>query len=108
MNDLDANGRPIVVVTGVGVVTSLGAGIAENLAKLTGGRSGVRAISRFPTEGLRTRIAGTVDFLLPPGSAAPDLRDALAERAVTEAIAQSGFFATSSSPVHCSLRSRRS
>ena len=91
MNDLDANGRPIVVVTGVGVVTSLGAGIAEKWAKLTGGRSGVRAISRFPTEGLRTRIAGTVDFLLPPGSAAPDLCYALAERAATEAIAQSGL-----------------
>ena len=91
MNDLDAHGRPIVVVTGLGVVTPLGVGIAENWAKLTGGRSGIRAISRFPTEGLRTRIGGTVDFLLPPGFAAPDLCYALAERAATEAIAQSGL-----------------
>jgi 3-oxoacyl-[acyl-carrier-protein] synthase II len=91
MNDLDANGRPVVVVTGLGVVTPLGAGAADNWAKLTAGRSGIRAISRFPTEGLRTRIAGTVDFLLPPGFAAPDLCYALAERAATEAIEQSGF-----------------
>ena len=41
-------GRPVVVVTGLGVVTSLGAGKAENWAKLTAGESGIRAITRFP------------------------------------------------------------
>ena len=39
----DKNGRPIVVVTGMGVVTSLGAGKADNWAKLTAGQSGIRA-----------------------------------------------------------------
>ena len=44
----DKFGRPIVVVTGMGVVTSLGAGKADNWAKLTAGESGIRTITRFP------------------------------------------------------------
>ena len=44
----DKRGRPIVVVTGLGVVTSLGAGKTDNWAKLTAGESGIRAITRFP------------------------------------------------------------
>ena len=43
----DKAGRPIVVVTGMGVVTSLGAGKADNWAKLTAGKSGIRTITRF-------------------------------------------------------------
>ena len=57
------NGRPVVVVTGMGVITSLGAGKADNWAKLTAGESGIRRITRFGNEGLRTTIAGTVDFV---------------------------------------------
>jgi 3-oxoacyl-[acyl-carrier-protein] synthase II len=53
----DKFGRPIVVVTGAGVVTSLGAGKDENWKKLTAGQSGIKSIKRFPTEGLRTSIA---------------------------------------------------
>ena len=49
----DKTGRPIVVVTGLGVVTSLGAGKTDNWAKLTAGESGIRAITRFPTDGLQ-------------------------------------------------------
>ena len=59
----DSADRPIVVVTGMGIVTSLGAGKAENWANLTAGKSGIRAISRFRTTGLKTRIAGTIDFV---------------------------------------------
>ena len=59
----DSAGRPIVVVTGMGVVTSLGAGKADNWAKLTAGQSGIKPITRFATDGLKTRIAGTVDFV---------------------------------------------
>jgi 3-oxoacyl-[acyl-carrier-protein] synthase II len=47
----DKFGRPIVVVTGAGVVTSLGAGKDENWKKLTAGQSGIKSINRFPTEG---------------------------------------------------------
>jgi 3-oxoacyl-[acyl-carrier-protein] synthase II len=83
-------GRPIVVVTGLGVVTSLGAGKTDNWAKLTAGESGIRAITRFPTDGLRTRIAGTVDFL-PPSNSCADLTESFAGLAAEEAIAESGI-----------------
>src|SRR6202158_583982 len=42
----DKFGRPIVVVTGMGVVTSLGAGKADNWAKPTAGEFGVRTRTR--------------------------------------------------------------
>jgi 3-oxoacyl-[acyl-carrier-protein] synthase II len=84
----DKMGRPIVVVTGLGVVTSLGAGRQDNWAKLTAGESGIRTISRFSTEGLRTRIAGTIDFLGKQSSSAA-LSERVAELATEEAISQS-------------------
>ena len=59
----DKNGRPIVVVTGMGIMTSLAAGKSDNWAKLTAGESGIRRITRFPNDGLKTTIAGTVDFV---------------------------------------------
>jgi 3-oxoacyl-[acyl-carrier-protein] synthase II len=59
----DHQGRPVVAVTGIGIVSSLGTGVADNWAALTAGRSGVRRISRFPTDGMRVTIAGTVDHL---------------------------------------------
>jgi len=90
MNLVDSRGRPTVVVTGIGMVTSLGAGKAENWAKLTAGQSGIRRIRRFSTDGLRTQIAGTVDFALPPGFHPPDLSFALAEMAAQEAVEQAG------------------
>ena len=62
MADTDHLGRPIVVVTGTGIITSLGQGQAENWRALTNGVSGIHRISRFPIGGLRTTIAGTVDF----------------------------------------------
>ena len=86
----DKMGRPIVVVTGLGVITSLGAGKADNWAKLTAGQSGIRAITRFPTEGLKTRIAGTIDFL-PPQSCSAALSELIADLAAEEAIAESGL-----------------
>jgi 3-oxoacyl-[acyl-carrier-protein] synthase II len=86
----DKLGRPTVVVTGLGVVTSLGAGKTDNWAKLTAGESGIRAITRFPTEGLKTRIAGTIDFLgEQPSSAA--LSEEFADLAADEAVSQSGI-----------------
>ena len=93
----DKMGRPIVVVTGLGVITSLGAGKTDNWAKLTAGESGIRAITRFPTDGLRTRIAGTVDFL-PPQESSADLTESFAGLAAEEAIAQSGIGAAGDFP----------
>jgi len=93
----DKMGRPIVVVTGLGVVTSLGAGKIDNWAKLTAGESGIRAITRFPTDGLKTRIAGTIDFLgTQPCSA--QLSENFADLAAEEAIAESGIGALGEFP----------
>ncbi|KQP25145.1 3-oxoacyl-ACP synthase [Methylobacterium sp. Leaf102] len=87
----DSKGRPLVAVTGLGIVTSLGQGQADNWAALTAGRSGIHTIARFPTEGLRTRIAGTVDFLDTDPLVAPALSQRFAEAAAEEAVAQSGL-----------------
>jgi 3-oxoacyl-[acyl-carrier-protein] synthase II len=92
MNQMrDKAGRPIVAVTGGGVVTSLGAGKSDNWRRLTAGESGIRKITRFGTEGLRTKVAGTVDFIPLDPYSAPDLSERLAELAAEEAIAQSGL-----------------
>lgn len=90
-------GRPIVVVTGLGVVTSLGAGKTDNWSKLTAGESGIRAITRFPTDGLKTRIAGTIDFL-PPQACTAELSESYADHAAEEAIAESGIGARGDFP----------
>ncbi|MDI3471184.1 MAG: 3-oxoacyl-[acyl-carrier-protein] synthase, KASII [Pseudolabrys sp.] len=87
----DRQGRPIVVVTGIGVVTSLGAGKDDNWRKLTAGESGIHSITRFPTEGLRTTVAGTVDFVPVEEMSAPRMSERLAEIAAEEAVAQSGI-----------------
>jgi 3-oxoacyl-[acyl-carrier-protein] synthase II len=94
----DKFGRPIVVVTGMGVVTSLGAGKTDNWAKLSAGESGIRTITRFPTEGLKTTMAGTVDFVpIEPFSSAA-LSERLADIVAEEAIAQSGIGARGDFP----------
>jgi 3-oxoacyl-[acyl-carrier-protein] synthase II len=87
----DKFGRPIVVVTGMGVVTSLGAGKADNWKKLTAGESGIRTITRFPTDGLKTTMAGTVDFVPVEPFSSTDLSEQLAGMAAQEAIAQSAI-----------------
>ncbi len=87
----DHLGRPIVAVTGIGVVTSLGLGKADNWAALTSGQSGIHDITRFPTNLLNTRIAGTVDFMPESNQGASMLSLALATAAADEAIAESGF-----------------
>ena len=87
----DKFGRPVVVVTGMGVVTSLGAGKTDNWAKLTAGESGIRTLSRFPIEGLKTTMAGTVDFVRVEPFSSTDLSERLADLVTEEAIAQSGI-----------------
>jgi 3-oxoacyl-[acyl-carrier-protein] synthase II len=83
----DHAGRPIVVVTGMGVVTSLGLGTADNWRKLAAGESGIHAITRFATDGLKTRIAGTIDFVQIERLSSPELSERLAEMVAEEAIA---------------------
>ena len=90
-NYTDHLGRPVIAITGMGVVTSLGAGKAENWAALTEGRSGIHAITRFPVEHLKTTIAGTVDFLPASGAGMSALTYELAATAGREAIAEAGI-----------------
>ena len=82
----DKAGRPIVAVTGMGIVTSLGAGKTDNWDRLTAGQSGIRAISRFGTDGLKTKIAGTIDFVPAEPLCAPELSERIAVLAAEEAI----------------------
>jgi len=89
--DLDRLGRPVVVVTGIGVLTSLGEGVEDNWRRLTAGQSGISRISRFPLDGLRTTIAGTVDFVSPPDPSSAALAEEMARRAAAEAIAGAGI-----------------
>jgi 3-oxoacyl-[acyl-carrier-protein] synthase II len=87
----DSFGRPVVVVTGIGIVTSLGVGKADNWAALTAGRSGIHPITRFPVDHLRTTIAGTVDFLPSSSEGASALTLELAQLAAREALAEAGI-----------------
>src|ERR1700736_107224 len=83
-------GRPVVVVTDMGIVTSLGAGKTDNWAKLTAGQSGIRTVTRFPVDGLKTTMAGTVDFVSVEPFSSTGLTERLAELATEEALEQSG------------------
>ena len=49
-----------VVVTGIGLVSSLGIGTEANWRALTAGRSGVGTITKFDAAQFATRIAGEV------------------------------------------------
>ncbi|MFK0690335.1 beta-ketoacyl-ACP synthase [Mesorhizobium sp. IMUNJ 23033] len=87
----DHMGRPIVAVTGIGVVTSLGVGKADNWAALTSGKSGIHPITRFPVDHLNTRISGMVDFLPSSSQGSSPLTYELAETAAREAVAEAGL-----------------
>ena len=83
--------RAPVAVTGMGVLTSLGIGKADNWTKLTAGQSGIRSIRRFPTDGLKTTIAGTVDFIPVDPFCSTELAERMADIVVEEAISESGI-----------------
>jgi 3-oxoacyl-[acyl-carrier-protein] synthase II len=88
---LDSQGRPVVVVTGMGLMTSLGAGVADNWRRLTAGESGIHRITRFALDNLRTTMAGTVDFLPADPMCAPELSERMAELVAEEAVAEAGI-----------------
>ena len=94
----DHMGRPIIVVTGIGVVTSLGEGKEDNWRNLISGASGVRKITRFPTGELRTQIAGTIPWEGKGRYCAPVHSLTLARKSATEAITQSAIGSRGSFP----------
>jgi 3-oxoacyl-[acyl-carrier-protein] synthase II len=75
----------------MGVVTSLGTGKADNWTKLTAGESGIRTITRFPTDGLKTTLAGTIDFVAVEPFSSTGLSEQLGVLVAEEAIAQAGI-----------------
>ena len=87
----DHKGRPIIAVTGLGAVSSLGRGLDDNWAALISGKSGIHQVKRFSTEGLNARIAGTVDFMDPEEVSAPGISYAMADSTTEEALSMAGF-----------------
>jgi 3-oxoacyl-[acyl-carrier-protein] synthase II len=67
------------------------ASAADNWRQLTAGQSGIRTIRRFATAGLKTTIAGTVDFIPVEPFCSTELGERMADMAAEEAIAQSGI-----------------
>jgi 3-oxoacyl-[acyl-carrier-protein] synthase II len=80
-----------IAVTGLGIVTALGKGARENWRRLTAGESAIHTITRFPIDGLRTTIAGTVDFMGDEPITIPSHSLALADCVIPEALAQAGL-----------------
>ena len=82
-------GKPIAV-TGIGILTSLGEGKAENWRRLSAGESGIHRLTRFPIESLRTTIGGSVDYLPLDPLDTSNFSFEMARRAAQEAIEESG------------------
>lgn len=92
-----------IVVTGMGAVTPLGAGVETTWKRLIAGESGIRRNDRFDTEGWKCRIAGLVPGRDEAGGFDPeavmDARDLrrsdlfihYAMAAASEALAQAGW-----------------
>ena len=87
----DKADRPIVAITGMGIVTPLGVGKTDNWAKLSTGQSGIRRITRFPIDGLRTTIAGAVNDVYTDYTPPAALTERIALMAGEEAIAEAGI-----------------
>ena len=83
-----------IAVTGIGLVTPLGFGAVDSWAALLAGKSGVRPITRFATDNLKTRFAASV--MLPEESggrfvSAADRLHSYAGMAAEEALAMAGL-----------------
>ncbi len=87
----DHLGRPLVAVTGMGLVTPLGFDVAESWKGLLAGRSGIRRITRFPTGHLKTTIAGQVTLPGEEALASPERVERMAGMAAAEAVGQAGI-----------------
>ena len=49
-----------VVITGLGIVSPVGIGVAENWASITAGRGGITRVTHFDATGYPSMIAGEV------------------------------------------------
>lgn len=87
----DGKGRPVVVVTGIGIVSSLGRGRDKNWEALTSGKSGIHRLVRFPADHLATTISGMVDFLDTSNKGTVEHTFELARLVAEEAIEQAAL-----------------
>jgi 3-oxoacyl-[acyl-carrier-protein] synthase II len=85
-----------VAITGVGLVTALGATRDETWRRMLAGECGIRAVSVFDTNGYRSRVAAEVDMdAVDDGSTPLERRrrsrsDRIGVRAAAEALADAG------------------
>jgi 3-oxoacyl-[acyl-carrier-protein] synthase II len=79
-----------VAVTGVGAVTCLGNNAVETWNGLAAGRSGIHRIDRFPSDGLKTTICGTLQGAVGEGSIVERTRR-IAHMSLAEALTQAGL-----------------
>ncbi len=90
-------GAPRVVITGTGIVSALGTGVAATWQGLLAGRSGIRPISGFDAARVASRIAGEVPDFDPSGvldrkdQRRNDRYTQLALVAAREALDEAGF-----------------
>jgi 3-oxoacyl-[acyl-carrier-protein] synthase II len=93
-----------VWITGVGAATPLGCDLAEIEANLLNGRSGVSAVTRFPTGDYPSRIAAQVHWPLSPlrtdavESAGRPPLDQLAHSCVESALCDAGLWGSRNEP----------
>src|SRR5262245_20142768 len=86
-----------VAVTGIGLITALGATREESWRRMVAGECGVRPVTIFETENYRSRVAGEVDIAA-VGAGLSDLRrrrysrgDRIGLLAATEALEDAGL-----------------
>src|SRR5258708_22407485 len=60
--DLERNGMPRVVITGMSAITALGGTAQQTWEKLKAGVSGIRAIRSIDTSCVGVKVAGEVDY----------------------------------------------
>ena len=82
----DKYNRPIVAVTSMGLITSIGESIEENWSSLISGISGIKQISRFETANLTTKIAGCIENNLSCAKGSNALTEYLAYKAIIQAL----------------------
>ncbi len=62
-----------VVITGLGLITPLGAGVAPSWSNLVAGKSGAKPITHFDTDDLACSIAAQIPYVDGKGGGGPDV-----------------------------------
>ncbi len=101
---MSMNSDKRVVVTGLGIVSSIGSGVDKFWNNLVAGKSGITTISQFDASDLRCRVAGEIsdfqitDYISPKEAKRLDKFCHYAYGAAREAISEAGLDCDSSDP----------